>query len=180
MTTSHLPHDPVWMFHSVPEDRVQALAGLAPFPYRSLGCFGNEATRRRMPSGPFSIRRLTAIRSFLFARWSPPWSASCAHKPGRAHLSLRRLRRRRASEHGAARIGAQEFGARVEYYIPNRLHEGYGLSQGAVRSWRQPTCSSRLIAASRRSTRWPRPGTGRRRVITDHHEPQAEIPQPWR
>lgn len=73
----------------------------------------------------------------------------------------------------------QALGAKVEYYIPSRLDEGYGLNAAALEeASRQGVgtivtvdCGITAVAEAARARE-----LGLRLVITDHHQPGPEIP----
>ena len=180
MTTSHLPHDPVWMFHSVPEDRVQALARSCAIPIPLA-----RVLWQRGYTTP------DAVRAFLDpTTYSHPDPFSLLGMEPAVERIVRAINRgERILVYGDYDVDGQastallvsalrEFGARVEYYIPNRLHEGYGLSQGAVRELAPK--ADLLITVDCGITSIDEVALARELgvdcVITDHHEPQAEIP----
>jgi len=71
-------------------------------------------------------------------------------------------------------------GASVDFYIPSRLDEGYGLSGGALEEARNQgvdlvvsvDCGITSLAEARRAE-----GIGLDLIITDHHEPLDELPR---
>lgn len=75
--------------------------------------------------------------------------------------------------------GLRLAGATVEYYIPSRLEEGYGLSAEALEkiAERGPAlvitvdCGVTALREARRARE-----LGLELIITDHHEPRAELP----
>ena len=103
----------------------------------------------------------------------------------KADHRLRRLRRRRHDGHRDSLGCLRLLGANADYYVPNRIDEGYGLNHEAMRSFalgRGPGCrDGRLRHRQRRRGRdgrrmwsdadrhrsspgappWPFPGTGR-------------------
>ncbi|WP_066637842.1 single-stranded-DNA-specific exonuclease RecJ [Desulfolucanica intricata] len=74
----------------------------------------------------------------------------------------------------------RELNRNVDYYIPHRLEEGYGLHQEAIyRAYRQGysliitvDCGISGIDAAA----WARQNGGPEIIITDHHEPPPELP----
>jgi single-stranded-DNA-specific exonuclease len=70
-------------------------------------------------------------------------------------------------------------GARVEYYIPHRVEEGYGLSLGGLTALREGgaalvltcDCGVTAVAEVRAARDW-----GLDVIVTDHHEPGPELP----
>src|SRR5687768_12539974 len=70
-------------------------------------------------------------------------------------------------------------GARVEYYIPHRVEEGYGLSLGGLTALREDgtaliltcDCGVTAVAEVRAARAW-----GLDVIVTDHHEPGPELP----
>lgn len=75
--------------------------------------------------------------------------------------------------------GLRLAGAKVEYYIPSRLEEGYGLSAEALEkiALAGPAlvvtvdCGITAVAEARRARE-----LGLELIISDHHEPRAELP----
>jgi single-stranded-DNA-specific exonuclease len=73
-----------------------------------------------------------------------------------------------------------DLGARAEYHIPHRTRDGYGLSASAVEQARRRDCSLIVtvdcgitaVGAVERAR-----AAGIDTVITDHHEPPAELPR---
>ena len=69
-------------------------------------------------------------------------------------------------------------GADVDWYLPSRIDDGYGLARGhrrAARRARDATCWSPSTARSPRSRRSPpRARPGMDVVVTDHHAPRAD------
>jgi len=71
-------------------------------------------------------------------------------------------------------------GGIVEYYIPNRLDDGYGLHLGALRQYKEK--GTRLVVtvdcgiSSLEEAAWARKN-GLDLIITDHHEPPPILPQ---
>lgn len=71
-------------------------------------------------------------------------------------------------------------GADVDFYIPHRLEEGYGLNAGAVRSLAEAGTSVLItvdcgIGAFGSAELAEQSGLGL--IITDHHQPAAELPK---
>ena len=70
-------------------------------------------------------------------------------------------------------------GARVEYYIPHRVEEGYGLSLAGLTALRDRgaavvltcDCGVTAVAEVRAARAW-----GLDVIVTDHHEPGIELP----
>lgn len=75
--------------------------------------------------------------------------------------------------------GLRLAGGRVEYYIPSRLEEGYGLSAEALEKIAEGgpalvvtvDCGVTALREARRARE-----LGLELIITDHHEPRAELP----
>jgi len=71
-------------------------------------------------------------------------------------------------------------GAQVDYYIPHRIDEGYGLNEDAVRSLAQAgnkllitvDCGITAIESARLAN-----NLGMEVIITDHHQPSEQLPQ---
>ncbi|MDA8211769.1 MAG: single-stranded-DNA-specific exonuclease RecJ [Clostridia bacterium] len=74
----------------------------------------------------------------------------------------------------------QKLGAQVEYYIPDRLEEGYGLNLGAM-EWAQQEGFSLIVTvdcgiSALKEAQWAKEA-GIDLIITDHHEVPEELPQ---
>ena len=180
MTISHLPHDPVWMFHSVPQGPVRDLARACDIPLplaRILYQRGHTTPE--------------AVKAFL-----DPLAFSHPDPLLLQGMEAAVERIVRALEHGeriliygdydvdgqastALLVSAlRAWGGRVDYYIPSRLEEGYGLSCEAIEQLAPNvdllitvdcgiTSSEEVALASR---------LGVDCIITDHHEPQGTLP----
>ena len=74
----------------------------------------------------------------------------------------------------------REVGAKVEYYLPHRLEEGYGLNQEAVARAKKDgvkllitvDCGISAMEEAQLASR-----SGIDLIITDHHEPGREVPE---
>jgi single-stranded-DNA-specific exonuclease len=74
----------------------------------------------------------------------------------------------------------RDLGGRVDYHIPHRTRDGYGLSETAIGEAQRRGCSLIVtvdcgitaVAATQRAA-----ALGIDTVITDHHEPPAELPR---
>lgn len=180
MTTSHLPHDPVWMFHSVPEGPVRDLAAACGIPIplaRILYQRGYTTTEgvkgflhplTYVHPDPFTMLGMEAAveriikaldrgeRILVYGDYDVDGQASTA-------LLVSALR---------------SFGGRVDYYIPSRLHEGYGLSCAAISELAPNVDLLITVDCGITSTEEVALAAklGVDCIITDHHEPQAEVP----
>lgn len=76
-------------------------------------------------------------------------------------------------------IVLKQIGANVDYYIPERLTEGYGMNKEAVRNAHQSGVSL-IITVDSGITAWDEvdyaKGLGLDVIITDHHEPSDRVP----
>ena len=144
---------------------------------------------RRCWCGAGSATR-TAARAFLAAGDAPP--ARRVRRPARrrgARSSRHVERGSRITVHGdydvdgvcstAVLVRAlRTLGADVDWYLPSRIDDGYGLARGdrrAARRARHATCWSRSTARSRRSRRSRAArAAGLDVVVTDHHAPRAD------
>ena len=77
-------------------------------------------------------------------------------------------------------VALRELGARVEYRIPHRTRDGYGLSVQAIEDARRRSCTLIVtvdcgITATEAVTRARDAGIDT--VITDHHEPLGDLPE---
>lgn len=73
----------------------------------------------------------------------------------------------------------QKVGAEVDYYIPNRLREGYSLNAGAVRELKKRGTQVLITVDNGISARAEGElikSLGIDLIITDHHEPPEELP----
>lgn len=74
----------------------------------------------------------------------------------------------------------RRFGAKVGYYIPHRVEEGYGLNQDAISaiaaSGAQLLVTVDCGITAVREVEWAR-GLGLDVIITDHHQPPDELPR---
>ncbi len=77
-------------------------------------------------------------------------------------------------------LAIRELGGKVEFYIPNRFHEGYGLNEGAVRHLHEKGCSLMITVDTGISGVHEveiANGLGMDVVITDHHEIPPVAPE---
>lgn len=180
MTISHLPHDPVWMFHSVPQGPVRDLARACDIPLplaRILYQRGHTTPE--------------AVKAFLDPlAFSHPDPLLLQGMEAAVERIVRALERgERILIYGDYDVDGQAstallvsalraWGGRVDYYIPSRLEEGYGLSCEAIEQLAPNvdllitvdcgiTSSEEVALASR---------LGVDCIITDHHEPQGTLP----
>jgi single-stranded-DNA-specific exonuclease len=76
----------------------------------------------------------------------------------------------------------QTFGLKVEYYIPHRLEEGYGLSMNAINMAKKRKCSL-IITVDCGTTALNEIAyaveTGIDVIITDHHKPKDVLPHTY-
>lgn len=76
----------------------------------------------------------------------------------------------------------KELGACVSYYIPSRLGEGYGMSEGSLRRLSAEGCSL-IITVDTGITSFEEAGIigelGMELIVTDHHECHNELPRAY-
>ena len=125
---------------------------------------------RRAPSSARSSRTTRCCST----TWPRPSSGSAPRSPVRhAHLRPRRLRRRRHLRHCPRRPDAPGLGADVDWHLPSRFEEGYGVPGATISHLADEGCALLLtvdcgitavaeVAAARR-------GLGV--IVTDHHRP---------
>ena len=162
----------------MPAECVASRRECAPLTAAVLSARGIE---NQPQHGRFQLCAQRSARPVRHARHGPAVGChSRRDRARRAHRGLRRLRRRRHHRHLTLVDYLRTAGAACEYYIPNRLSEGYGLTRQAMEElYRRGTRLMITVDSASPQTREIALARelGMKVVITDHHECHDELPE---